>query len=154
MSKRKANNMQRRMHRSLGAVLRTNHIAIVNIDPSGKQGMVNWKNCKNVPPGRRVADALCDYAHNWTIYLAGLCLDQFGKRYVKAEEIAPQGVYLAEHLTEVIEQTYRAHLATCNPMHLKASGWIAIPDSITLDEEQAAMIFEAVGAWDQQQEVA
>lgn len=102
-------------------------------------------------PGRRIADAVCDYAHHWTIYLAGLCIDQNGQRYYKAQEIAPQGIYKAEHLTDVIEQTYRAQLATCNPQHLVASGWIAIPDDVSMTEQQAAAVFEACGAWDQNQ---
>lgn len=151
---RKPNNMQTRMQRSLSAVLRTNHIAVVNIDPSGRQGMVNYKSCKNVPPGPRIAAAMCDYAHKWTIYVAGLCVDHKGERYVKAEEIAPQGIYLAAHLTEVIETTYRALLDTCNPQHLVASGWLAIPDDVSLDEAQAASVFEACGAWNQQKEIA
>lgn len=151
---RKPNNMQPRMQRSLSAVLRTNHIAVVSIDPSGRQGMVNYKSCKNVPPGPRIAAAMCDYAHKWTIYVAGLCVDQKGERYVKAEEIAPQGIYLAAHLTDVIETTYRALLDTCNPQHLVASGWLAIPDDVSLDEAQAAAVFEAVGAWNQQKEAA
>lgn len=146
---RKANNMQARMQRSLSAVLRTNHVAVINIDPSGRQGMINWKNCKNIPPGPKVAGALCDYAHKWTIYLAGLCVDQAGNRYIKAEEIAPLGIYLAEHLTDVIEQTYQALVASCNQQHLVASSWIAIPDEISLDEEQACRLFEAAGAWNQ-----
>lgn len=151
---RKANNMRARMQRSLSAVLRTNHVAVINIDPSGKQGMINYKNCKNVPPGPKVAAAMCDYAHKWTLYVAGLCVDQAGNKYVKAEEIAPQGVYLAAHLTDVIEQTYQALVASCNPAHLVGSGWLAIPDDVTIDEAQAYKLFEAVGAWDQQKEIA
>lgn len=148
---RKANNTRTRMARSLGAILRTNHVAVINIDPSGKQGLINYRNCKNIAPGLHIADAVCDYPHSWTIYLAGLCVDQAGQRYIKAQEIAPQGIYLAEHLTDVIETTYRALVDTCNPMHLVASGWIAIPDAVTLEEEQAAKLFEAVGAWSQKE---
>ena len=33
--------------------------------------------------------------------------------------------------------------------HLVASGWIAIPAEITLDEAQAAKLFYAAGAWHQ-----
>lgn len=149
MSKRKAHNMNARMSRACGAILRSNHVAVVNIDPSHRQGMVNWKNCKNVPPSKRVADAVCDYAHPWTIYLSGFCIDQSGQRYYKSNEVAVQGVYKAEHLEDVIDTTYKALIGTCNPEHLIGSGWIAIPDSVSLTEEQAAMVFEAVGAWDQ-----
>ena len=92
MSKRKTHNMRARMGRALGAILRSNSVAVVNLDPSGRQGMVNWKNCKNIPPSRRIADAVCDYAHHWTIYLAGLCIDQSGQRYYKAQEVAPRNL--------------------------------------------------------------
>lgn len=151
MSKRRPNNTQARMARALGALLRTNHVAVVNIDPSGWQGMANWKNCKRIPSGRKLADAICDFAHRWTIYLSGFCIDQSGQRYFKSTEIAPQGIYLAEHLSDVIEDHYRAILDTCNPQHLVGSGWIAIPNDVTLDEAQAAALFEAVGAWNQKE---
>lgn len=136
------------------SLLRTNFVAVVNIDPSGRQGMVNWKNCKNIPPGQRIADAVCDIAHSWTIYLSALCVDQRGQRYIKSVEIAPQGIYLAAHLTDAIEATYRALVDECNPNHLVASGWIAIPSAVSLEEEQAARVFDAVGAWDQKKESA
>ena len=41
MKKRKPNDMRRRMERSCRALLATNHVAVVNIDPSGRQGLVN-----------------------------------------------------------------------------------------------------------------
>lgn len=151
---RKANNTRARLARSLGAILRTNHVAVINIDPSGKQGLINYKNCKNIAPSRNIAGAVCDYPHRWTIYLAGLCIDQSGQRYIKAQEVAPFGIYLAAHLTEVIESAHRALIDTCNPMHFVASGWIAIPDAVTLEEEQAAKLFDAVGAWSQEEEDA
>ena len=147
MNKRKPNNNRARMQRSMAAVLRTNHVAVINLDPSGRQGLVNYRNCKSIPPGRHVADAVCDIPHRWTIYLAGLCIDQNGHRYIKAQEVAPEGIYLAAHLTDVIETCYRSLLETCNPLQLVASGWIAVPDEVSLDEEHAAKIFEACGAW-------
>jgi hypothetical protein len=33
--------------------------------------------------------------------------------------------------------------------HLVASGWIAIPDEISMDEAEAAKLFYAAGAWHQ-----
>lgn len=150
MPKRKPNNTRARMQRSMAAVLRTNHVAVINLDPSGRQGLVNYRNCKSIPPGRHVANAVCDIAHRWTIYLAGLCIDQNGHRYIKAQEVAPEGVYLAEHLTDVIDHCYRALVDSCNQQQKVASGWIAIPDQVSLDEDHAAKIFEACGAWAQQ----
>ena len=150
MTSRKPHNMRTRLERSCRALLSSNHVAVVNIDPSGRQGMINWKNCKNIPPGQHIADAVCDIPHRWTIYLSALCLDQAGQRYSKSVEIVPQGNYLAEHLTDAIEASYKDLIADCNPNHVVASGWIAIPATVSLEEEQAARVFDAVGAWHQE----
>lgn len=125
-------------------------MAVVNIDPSGRQGMVNWVNCKSIPPGQRIADAVCDIPHRWTIYLSVMCDAGAGGQYCKSVEIAPQGNYLAAHLTDVIEATYLDLKAECNPNHVVASGWIAIPADVSLTEEQAARVFNACGVWSQQ----
>lgn len=147
MSTRKSHNMRARLERTCRATLRSNHVAVVNIDPSGRQGLVNYRNAKSIAPGQAIADAVCDFAHPWCIYISALCVDQRGQRYIKSIEVAPQGVYLADQLTDVIEAYYREHLAGCNPNHLVGSAWIAIPNSVTLDEAQAARIYDAVGAW-------
>jgi len=50
----------------------------------------------------------------------------------------------------VIENTYKGLIAECNPNHVVASGWIAIPADVSLTEEQAARVFNACGVWSQQ----
>ncbi|MNB99172.1 hypothetical protein D3C75_464400 [compost metagenome] len=97
-----------------------------------------------------MAEAVCDFPHRWTIYLSVQCRDQRGHRYTKSVEVAPQGNYLAAHLEDVIEETYKDLVAESNPNHRVASGWIAIPAEISLTEEQAAQVFDAVGVWNQQ----
>ena len=149
MSKRKPHNPRVRLERSCRALLNTNHVAVVNINPSGRQGLINWKNCKNIT-GRNVVDAVCDIPHRWIIYVSAMCQDHIGVQYIKSVEIAPQGTYLAEHLTDAIEATYASLLRECNPKHVVAFGWIAIPSDMSLAEDQAARVFDAVGAWNQQ----
>ena len=97
-----------------------------------------------------MAEAVCDIAHRWTIYVSVQCRDQRGHRYTKSIEVAPQGNYLAAHLEDVIEDTYKDLVAESNPNHRVASGWIAIPAQTSLTEEQAARVFDAVGVWSQQ----
>lgn len=146
MSNRKPHNIRARLLRNCQALVRTNHAAVINIDPAGTQHLVNWKTGRLIR-SRQMVDAVCDFPHPWCIYISALCIDQFGNRYIKSTEVAPQGVYLASQLTEVIEAFYRQHLASCNKQHQVGSGWIAIPNSVTLDEAQAAQLFDAVGAW-------
>lgn len=148
MSKRKTHNLQARIARSCRSLLASNHVAVVNIDPSGRQGMVNYKSLKNIPPGK-IGQAVCGIPHRWTIYLSALCIDARGDRYSKSVELAPDGVYLSDHLEDVIEHCYMKLRAEANQSQMVASGWIAIPDTLSLDEEHAARIFEAVGAWRQ-----
>jgi len=150
MKKRKPNNMRIRKERLSRAELKANHVAVIHIDPSGRQGMINWKSCRSIPPGKRMAEAVCDIAHRWTIYVSVQCRDQNGHRYTKSIEVALQGNYLAAHLDDVIEDTYTALVAESHPNHRVASGWIAIPAEISLAEEHAARIFDAVGVWNQQ----
>lgn len=154
MKKRKPHNRTARFERACGAILRTNHVAIVQIDPRDWQGLVNWKLLKRIAGSQAVADALCDIPHRWTIYVAGLCVDQSGNRYMKSFEAVPDGTYKAEHLTEVLEACLQEQVASCNPTHLVGSGWIAIPAQVSLAEEQAFQIFDLVGAWTQQKESA
>jgi hypothetical protein len=148
MSKRKPHNLHARIERSCRALLSSNHVAVVNIDPSGLQMMVNWKNCKKII-SHRVANAIFDGAHTWTIYISVMCVDQRGGEYVKSVEIAPQGMYKVEQLTDAIEHHYLELRASCNQQHVVASGWIAIPTAVSLDESQAATLFTKAGAWNQ-----
>lgn len=146
MSARKSHNLHTRLQRSCRALVRTNHTAVINIDPAGGQHLVNWKTGRLIK-SRPMVDAVCDFAHPWCIYISALCIDDFGKRYIKSIEAVPQGVYLSGQLTDVIETCYRGHLAGCNPRHLVASAWIAIPNSVSLDEAQAARLYDALAAW-------
>jgi hypothetical protein len=148
MSKRKANNNVARAERKCRALLRTNHVAVVNIDPSGTQVMMNWKSCRQIRT-LEIANAIFDFAYHWTIYIAGMCRDDRGAEYIKSVEISPEGVYRVESLPDAIEHYYLELRNSCNPNHLVASGWIAIPDDVYLGEGQAAKLFSAVGAWNQ-----
>ena len=153
MSKRKPRNIRTRIERSCRALLSSNHVAVVNIDPSGHQGMINYKSLKNIAPGK-IGQAGCEVPHRWTIYMSVLCIDVRGDRYSKSVEIAPDGVYLSDHLEDVIEHCYTELRKSANQNQMVASGWIAIPESISLQEDHAARIFEAVGAWNQQKVAA
>jgi hypothetical protein len=148
MSKRKPHNLKARIDRSCRSLLAANHVAVVNIDPSGRQGMINYKSLKNIAPGK-IGQAVCGIPHRWTIYLSALCIDARGDRYSKSVEVAPEGVYLSDHLEDVIEHCYKKLRDEANQSQMVASGWIAIPEAISLDEAHAARIFEAVGAWRQ-----
>ncbi|WP_368607540.1 hypothetical protein [Pseudomonas fulva] len=98
MSKRKPQNMRARLERTCRALVSANHAAVVNIDASGQQVLLNWTKLKQICV-RQVVDTLCDVPHRWTIYLSVLRRTEFGEQYHNSIEIVPQGNYRAEHLT-------------------------------------------------------
>lgn len=147
MSTRKKHNMAKRMQVATSALLRQHGVCVVNIDPIHRQGLMSWKTLKNVRHIRQMANAICDYAHEWVIYIGAMCRDQLGQEYIKQVEIAPIGRYKSDDLADVIESQYKALLETCNRLHVVGSGWIANPCGVSLTEDQAAKIFEAAGAW-------
>lgn len=146
MAARKPHNRRARLERACRALLSTNHVAVISLDPAGQQFLINWKSGKRIA-SRSIVDAVCDIPHRWCIYLSALCVGAQGERYIKSVEAEPNGIYLAAQLTDVIETCYRDLLAGCNAQHVVASGWIANPCGASLDEAHAARIFEAAGAW-------
>ncbi len=143
-----------RLEKVSRAILRQFRVSVVNIDPEGRQGLVDWRTCKNIAPSRKIAEAVCDISHRWVIYIAAFCIDDQGNRYMKSTEIAPDGMYKSDSLAEVLEHCYRELLAGCNPNHKIGSGWIAVPGGKGLDEDQAYRVFDACGAWPERRAAA
>jgi hypothetical protein len=148
MSKRKPCNRKAQVARSLRSLLSTNHAAVINIDPSGLQIMVSWKNGKQIR-AIQVAEALCDIPHRWTIYIAGICVRQDGAQYIKSIDIRPDGIHRAASLTDVVEHFYNEVKDECNPNHRVGMGWLAVPGIVPIPEAQLSALFASVGAWNQ-----
>lgn len=147
MKKRKKNDMKRRVERSLTSLLKSNHVAVVCIESTERQGLINWKSAKSIGPSQALADAVCDIAHRWTIVVGVMCQKADGSQYLRSEEFLPQGNYLAVHLSDVIAKVHDDFLATANPNQVVTSGWLAVPDQVEITEAQAAKVFAAVGGW-------
>jgi hypothetical protein len=148
MSKRKPCNRKAQIERSLRALLGTNHAAVISIDPSGLQIMINWKNGKQIM-SRQVADALCDISHRWTMHIAGVCVQSDGAQYIKMTVFTPDGIHRVERLSDVVEHFYEEVKAECNANHLVGMGWLAVPGTVEVGERQVAALLSSIGAWHQ-----
>lgn len=153
--KRKPNNNQARKARAVKAILRQHKCAVLNLDPvsneGAMQGLVSLKNGYQVSCGEALRDAICRIPHRWTIVVAGFC-DNNGELYIKADEF-DVGPCLSEALTPYFHDRYTAIARECNPAHLIATGWLAIPEAV-LDEgdeavttQQLDRIFSLYGVW-------
>lgn len=148
MSKvRKACNRRTQIDRARRALVRTNHAAVANVEPGDVQVMVNWKSCKQICT-LPVANALCDIAHTWTVYIAVFCQEPGGAQYSKATEFTTAGMHLVANLEALMIEKHADVCASANQKHVIGSGWIAVPDQISLTEAQANAVFSAMGVWE------
>lgn len=150
MSKpRKKHNFKARMERACRALLKTNYACVANVEPRDQQVMLHWKNCTQIR-SVEVANALCEIAHTWTIYVSVFCQMPDGQQYAKSLQFTTKGMHKVAALDGLIEQHHAEVCASANKAHIIGSGWLAIPEAIDLTEEQANKVFKAMGAWDQQ----
>lgn len=134
---------QARMANAARSVLIANKVCITNLnEPYSFQTTFHHGNLKMIRAGRRIAQALCDIPHRWTIYLAVFC-DSGREKYTRAIDITTTGIYRAEHLTDVIREQHTALVKEQNPNRVKSSGWIAFPYPIDFSPEQADTLFSA-----------
>ena len=147
--KRRPNSSHARMVRYSRAMLRSNHVAVIDLEASNLHTLINWKNGSLITTNARTAlvDAVCDIPHHWSVYIAGICRKQCGEQYLKGIEVALQNGYLAKHLGDVIQAYSEPLRAKCPPHHLIGMAWIATPYDITIEEPHAYDIFESLGAW-------
>lgn len=136
---------QARIANASRSVLAVNKLCIVNLnEPYFFQTTFHHGNYRMIRASERIASALCDIPHRWTIYLAAFCeYPDTGKEYIKSVELATQGLYKAESLTSVIREHHTELVKNQNPNHLKSSGWIAFPYPIEYSEKQASDLFES-----------
>lgn len=149
MSQRKRYNHQARLANYYRSMLRSNHVAVLDVEHLELQTIINWKNGTLVTSNSRAAlvDAITERPYRWTIYLAGLHRPDNAEPYMKSEELTLEGIYRAESLIDVIEPRSIELKARCNPNHFIGLAWIAIPAEVTLTEAQAERVFDAFGAW-------
>lgn len=131
-----------RLERAARSVLKVNKVCIVNLNEPYHLQTTMHHGGKLIYATPRIASALCDVPHRWTLYLAVFC-DSGRERYTKAVELSPQGIYRSEHLTDVIREHHTALVEAQNPRHVVSSGWIAFPYQIEFGEQQADRLFDA-----------
>lgn len=90
---------------------------------------------------------LLERKHNWTIYCAVLCRDNFGINYVKAEELYFHTPVLQSEIQDYLHNYHRAFVEKQNKQHVINIAWIAVPTNVELDEEFAYDIFDMFGGF-------
>ena len=82
------------------------------------------------------------------------CQQPDGSQYSKSTEFSPVGVHLVANLEQLMIEKHAELVAASNPNHMIGSGWLAIPDDVTLTEVEANRVFTAMGVWRQRAQAA
>lgn len=141
MTVRKKNNNLARIAKLSRALLRLEAIGVISLH-TGHQLICDIKHGCLVQPSPRVANALLDLSHKWTIYIAVFMRLESGKITYKPVELYIDNQYKFNDLEEVIRSEYSKLIDSCNSLRIIGSGFIANPNQIQLTENKAAILFE------------
>ena len=147
MSKRKANNPQRRLERLGKAVLKGCAITFL-AGGDGLCKMVDIKTQKLFKAGLALAKTIEEGRYSWSVYCAVFCRDQNGKDYMKGVVIKTMDNCRQNDLVEALHLNHLALLEDCNQSHTLNVGWLASPTGHEWTEKEAGEIFTKMNAWD------
>lgn len=147
MSKRKPNNNRARLERAERAAMRQSKLAIWHVERGDRQGLINWSTGTKYRATDLVLDAILERSHRWIIRLVALCQTKDGDRYVKVNQFEPDGIYRNTALAEVMHEEFANLKNSCNHNHVVGYAWLANPCAHWFSDDEAARIFDAVGAW-------
>ena len=97
---------------------------------------------------RSIIAQFTDSPHKWSILLCCFC-ENNGEQYIKTEQINLASAYYQRDLLEFLRESHNELAESCNQPHLKGLGWIASTDDVDFDLEQAEVLFQRLGAWDE-----
>jgi len=147
MSKRKANNPQRRMERLGKAVLKGCAVVFV-AGGNGLCQMVDIKKQRVFSAGLSLAKTIEAGRYTWSVYCAVFCRDQTGKEYMQSVVISTNEACKQSDLLSVLHDNHLDLLAGCNGAHTVNVGWLASPVGHEWTEQEAGAIFTKMNAWE------
>ena len=147
MSKRKANNPQRRIERLGKAVLKGCAITFL-AGGDGLCRMIDLKTQKVFSAGPALAKTIETGRYSWSVYCAVFCRDQTGKEYMQGVVVSTKNGCKQNDLQEVLHEHHLQLLKGCNDAHTLNVGWLASPVGHEWDEKEVGDIFTKLEAWD------
>ena len=147
MSKRKANNHQKRMERVGKSLLKDCAVSFV-AGGNGLCNLVNIKKQNQFTVGPHLAKTIAVGRYMWSVYCAVFCRDQTGKEYMQSVVINTQEPCRQDELLSVLHENHLSLLNGCNELHTLNVGWLASPVGHDWSEKEAGSIFTKLNAWD------
>jgi len=148
--KKKKHNIKKRINNSSAAIVKQHNLAVIySYNDRQLSSIINIKHGHKVTPTELLIQTITDVPYIWTIFIAGLCEDADGKRYMKSEEIQANERYRQYELADYLSDRHSDLLKSCNHKHLVNAMWLACPYKYSFTDEQVFKIFEANNGWDE-----
>ena len=93
-------------------------------------------------------EAMGKIRHKWTLLLAVLGVDDFGKRYIKTLPLYFPTPCLQSEICEITSEYHHKLLDEFNPKHFKNAAWLGSIVDTEFNEEEALGLFEIAGAFE------
>ena len=121
-------------------------IAQLNHDKCHVVDLRNAKKYKNAT--RSIIAQFSDNPHKWSVLLCCFCINN-GEQYIKTEQINLASAYYQKDLLEFLRDAHNELAESCNQTHIIGLGWIAATENVDFDLEQAEILLQRLGAWDE-----
>lgn len=87
-------------------------------------------------------DAYSKIRYKWSVLAAALCIDNFGKPYIKSIQLDFQEEYLHEEIQSLCADKLIELVETCNKNQFKTLGFLMSTKPTDFNEEIALTLFE------------
>ena len=141
-TKRKNHNLTKRVNRSSQLIVKQHNIAVLySYNDQQRSSLINIKRGNGIKPTPLLIKTVSEVPFKWTVFIAGLCLDETGTKYMKCEEIQAKEFYCQYDLADYLSERHSELLRGCNNKHLINAMWLACPYEHSSNEEEAFKLF-------------
>lgn len=128
------------------ARVKLKNTAIGCVPAQGPCQLLSITNSQLVPMTQGTFQLISKIRHKWTVFIAVFGIDDFGKPYMKSEEIEVSTPQFQKDMVNTLNQYHKALIDNFNPKHLLSVGWLATPYKHTWDEHSAFELLRKLGA--------
>lgn len=146
MSKRKKYNPLKQAEALSRAKLK--NTAIGCVPSKGPCQFLSLTNSQLVTMTQDKFHLISNLRHKWTVFIAVVGIDDFGKHYMKCNEIEVNDPQFQRDMVDTLNKHHKELIDSFNQKHLLSVGWLATPYKTTWQEDKAYDLLTKLGILD------
>lgn len=125
---------------------RLKNTAIGCVPAQGPCQFLSLTSSKLIPMTQDTFQLISNIRHKWTVFIAVFGIDDFGKPYMKSEEIEVTDPQFQKDMVNTLNKHHKTLIDGFNRKHLLSVGWLATPYKHIWNEDQAYKLLTQLGA--------